>query len=128
MAVDVIEPGRRVRVTPDAPNGADVLEYAEALIEEEGWNPGVREGAPYQESSPSTGWTLHDAVGEANRRLFREGGKEGIMIEGGTTRSVAQTAIGTVLGDATDMQFNDKAANAEEVLAVLRQAREVVTT
>ena len=131
--VETIAPGRTVKVGPSEPSAADVLLYAEMLIEEEGWHkidPTAR-----VESGPETGWTLHDAIGEANRRLFPEsmggGGKEGIRISasGETTRQAATKAVKDQLPSTAsdDKTFNDKAKSKTAIVNVLRKAREAVT-
>ena len=128
--VETIEPGRTVRVGPGEVTAADVLGYAEALIEEEGWHK--FDPAKPVESSPEVGWTLHDAIGEANKRLFPEsiggGGKEGVTMRSGeTTRVAATSALKDQLGSDDDKTFNDKAKTKTSILRVLRKAREAVT-
>ena len=136
MKVEVITPDRAVVVGPEEPTVEDVLEYAEVLIEEEGWNPGKSVEGMMTESSPEQGWTLHDAIGEANTRLYPKemggGGKEGIALEAHghqTTRQVATAAVVAALpasAKGDDKAFNDKAKGAADVIKVLRKAREAV--
>lgn len=117
---------KTVEIIPGEPDPIDVIEYAELLIDVEGWNPRTND----EESSPEVGWTLHDAVGEANRRLFPSasgtGSKDGIDIPslGATTREAATKLIRKVTGK-DDMLFNDKAKSADEIFAALRKARGV---
>lgn len=115
---------KTVQVDPGEPSAEEVLEYAELLIETEGWNSRPND----EESSPEVGWTLHDAIGEANRRLFgevtRSDGKDGVKLKaGGNTRTAATEKLAKVLGRKDDKVFNDKAKDVSEVLGVLRQAR-----
>lgn len=134
MSTQVLAPGRTVLVGPDQASAADVIDYAEALIEEEGWFK-MDPSKPEITSSPDRGWTLHDAVGEANIRLTgteqgARGSKEGIKLSSGQmTRQAATEAIKTALpasAKGDDKVFNDKAKSKAEVLKVLRKAREAV--
>lgn len=129
MTVTVVEKGRHVRVTPDKPLVEDVLEYAEALIDTFGWNA---EGGTVG-SNEQNGYSLHDAVGEANERLFPtsgggRGGKEGPTMtdEGQTMRTLVMARLNKVLpqgGAEPDKAFNDKAKKVEDIKKVLAAAR-----
>lgn len=116
---------KTVLVEPGEPDPDDVLEYAELLIDVEGWNDFAKTRT---ESSPEQGWTLHDSIGEANRRLFgetpRSSGKDGISLTaGGTTRTEATSKLQKVLGRKTDTEFNDRATSPDQIITVLRKAR-----
>lgn len=120
---------KTVHVEPGEADPADVLEYAELLVDTEGWNDFVKTGT---ESSREVGWTLHDSIGEANRRLFGEtnggrgDGKDGVRrpSTGGTTRQDATALLQKHLGrHGDDRKFNDKATSAEQIITVLRKAR-----
>jgi hypothetical protein len=126
----VIEMEGRLRITPDEVDAKDVLEYAELLIETEGWNP--FKGDSRQESSDKVGWTLHDAIGEANRRLLPRHGKEGPRLSTGkNARDDAMAKLFAALPrrkwlqgvSEPDKTFNDRVTEVEEVLKVLRKAR-----
>jgi len=119
-----------VEVTPGEPDPKLVVEYAELLIDTEGWNSRAND----EESSKEVGWTLHDAIGEANRRLFggtaaegSSGGKDGVRIpSSGTTTRTEATALVEKVAGKDDKVFNDKAKNVDEIFAVLRKARGAV--
>ena len=145
--------GRRVRVGPGDPGAKDVLEYAQLLIETEGWNQINTSG---QESSRTTGWSLHDSIGEACRRLSstdptphsRGGSKDAVyqaQREGQAVsvslRAEAQGAVDAELGRMaeagdwtpspnaarTDYDYNDgQGRTQDEIIAVLQRAREAV--
>ena len=130
MSTTVLTPGKAVKVGPAEPGAAEVLEYAAELITTEGWNQFLK---TKQESSPTVGWTLHDAIGEANTRLYKPLGgndKEGLVTSSGdTTRKRAVTAVLNAIGNTTadaDKTFNDEAKKMQEVLDVLKKAREEV--
>lgn len=172
MSVTVLEPRKLVRVAPAEPSVADVLEYAEALIEYYGYNDTwsekrkaerdaaiaaspdtVDDPPPYGlESNEEVGYTLHDSIGEANERLFPQSeggnGKEGFRLSTGeTTRIAATKAVMAVAGDDPrpkptkkrgqpepaplgawdDKAYENTLGGRDDVLAVLRQAREGVT-
>lgn len=130
-----------------------MLEYARLLIETEGWNNLSQSG---QESSASTGWTLHDSIGEACRRLSafgqppgsRRGGSKDAVYErqtptgpvSVTLRTDAQNAVDAELqrmadaGEWTnpgtaariDYAYNDQATGQQQIIDVLNRAREAV--
>ncbi len=72
MAITVVEPGRRVEITPvGGTTMADVLEYAELAILSYGFRQGPHdvEETELWESPAKHGLSLHDAVGLAFVRL-----------------------------------------------------------
>lgn len=143
------ELGHRVRVGPGDPSTADVLYYAALLIESEGWNNLRTSGT---ESSRNAGWSIHDAIGEACRRLSDTQGGGGsygskdatYTSSSGTAASLrtpAQAAVDDELqrmvdagewarptssAGRIDYDFNDAATKQDEVLAVLHRARAAV--
>lgn len=144
------EAGRRIRVGPGDPTAQAVLEYAALLIETEGWNDQATTG---QGSASNVGWTLHDSIGEACRRLSAtqpgsRGSKDAVYQDASglnvSLREGAQDAVDNELrrmaeaGEWTppqggDMQTrpdytynDDPATTQDDVLAVLRRAREAV--
>ena len=148
--IEADESGHRATVGPGDPQAADVLEYAQLLIETEGWNQISVSG---NESSSTVGWTLHDAIGEACRRLSAgtaAGGSRGSKDAVYTTtrqgqtisvglRTDAQQAVDNELqrmADAgewsagtagrIDYDYNDQARSEDDVIGVLRRAREAV--
>lgn len=134
--VEVID-HRRVRVTPSRPGAEDVLEYTEALIEIEGWrNYTAQPGDTAQ--FPRGPWTLHDAIGEANRRLFQPSadvgnGKEGVRTGGKgdeTTRVAATRVLVESLPDkpdgsryADEKEWENEQTDQQVILDQLRSAR-----
>lgn len=136
--------GHRVRVGPGDPTASDVLEYAQLLIETEGWNQTETDYAP---SNRESGWTLHDAIGEACKRLSARpsgggGSKDAVYTstEGSSVglRTGAQDLVDDTLqdmaeagdwdhtdgGDRIDYDYNDQASDVSEIIAVLQTARE----
>lgn len=139
----------RVRAGISPPGAGDVLDYAIALIEAYGWNGAVKDGTA---SSEEAGFSLHDAVGESCTRLSKavdprtsgRGNKDwSVPDAGGMERNLRELATARInqaitesgfvpdeeqrsAGYALDVAFNDKAADAEAVLSVLRDAREGV--
>lgn len=71
MAVTVIEPGRKVKVSPGSSGMDDVLEYAELAILGYGFRKGPHEDTEAQvwEDPGKYGLSLHDAIGYAFVRL-----------------------------------------------------------
>lgn len=127
MSVTIDQERRRVIVRPDEPDADDILEYAEALISAEGWN---RWEQTHTESSSEQGWTLHDAIGEANRRLFNPSrpvgdGKEGVTTSRGkSTREEATAKLKAVLPQGKDDKtWDNEQDDVTVVLAKLREAR-----
>jgi hypothetical protein len=130
----------RVTVGRESPSAADVLKYAAALIRAFGWNQYTKTHAG---SSEQQGYTLHDAIGESCTRLSRavgdttSSGKDWRVqdVEGRerNLRTEATSAVATAIRasgftsdpnspDALDVQFNDKATDEGQVLAVLDAA------
>lgn len=114
MTTTVIRPGV-VKVEPDQLDENDVMEFAEALIEEHGHvkNTGGDAG---------TGWSIHGAIGEAARRATGEGGKDGSRSR--VLRDAAATKIAD-LGRGTEITIND-ASDQAGAIAALREARGAV--
>lgn len=122
MEVEVLDE-RRIQVRPGRPTGCDIVEYVHALLEAEGWKQVADPAAPGETVVAGGPWTLHDAIGEANRRLFRPqhlpgSGKEGVQTDQGeTTRVEATRLIERYLPQGMDDQsFNDQAQSVDEVL------------
>lgn len=132
-----------VRVSPPTVDVCDILEYAQALIEEHGWRQGQR--VPNTEDWPEVaknGLSLHDAVGMACYRLSGETGTKATPARtggsskdfpvgdrgseygySGTMRTKATELLTAHLPSGmTDITFNDKATNVTEVLTVLDAA------
>lgn len=129
----------RVTVGRETPSARDVLEYATALIRAFGWNSKIGDGV---ESSESTGYTLHDAVGESCTRLSKAatGGSQGTKSWSVTTHegvardlrveatdAIAEAVVDTGFdlsksGSGADIQFNDQAKDEAEIIAILEAA------
>jgi len=73
--ITVVEKGRVVHADPDVLNPKDILEVAQGLIEVYGWNATPK--GVYTKSSEKQGYTMHDALGEAEIRLSSEGTVKG---------------------------------------------------
>lgn len=116
--VTVIEPGKLVRVDPPALNVDDVIEFAEALIEEEGHVKG--EGG-----EGKRGWSIHGAIGEAAKRATGEGGKDGTRSR--ELRNQATAKLTEAFPQQNEYELNDTAADGSEAIERLQQARGVVT-
>ncbi len=141
-----------IRIGPETVGAADVLEYAEALIEQFGWRQGGRsgEGGSVYDACVKEGFSLHDAIGAACERLSVVVGEEtapssrrssgdkefsysgttpqGDKISGSIRTEATEkvfAAIAKRTGDDTlsDVTFNDKAQSKDDVIAVLREAR-----
>jgi hypothetical protein len=134
---------RTIRIGLSRPDAGDVLDYATALIEEYGWNqmkPTDSGDEMGPESSPEVGYTLHSAIGEACQRLSaavsgsgRQGSKDWtVYSEQGQAENLRQRATALVQAHLpageTDMTFNDKAKDVQEILDVLAHARADVPT
>jgi hypothetical protein len=127
MSVTEIQPGRLVMVG-DTPFGSDdIIELAEALIEENGWVKGDGGNA-------SKGWSIHGAIGEASGRAYGGNSSQ----KGGTKERPLRDDAAQKVSDAdmamrstpdvpaprrNEMQINDSAQSVDEVLAVMRAAR-----
>jgi hypothetical protein len=104
------------RVTPQ-----DILEFAEALIEEQGWRatqPGGDAGGG--DTAP---WTIHQAIGEAARRL--EPDPATARKDGPVARPLRDEAT-ALLSDhhgKTDIELNDECASQTQAIEILRAAR-----
>lgn len=130
-----------VRVSPPTVSVCDVLEYAQALIEEHGWRQGER--IPLNEDWPEVaknGLSLHDGIGMAcfvlsgeigteatpprsrseNSKDFPLGHRSRKFGYTGTLRVAATETLAKHLPTGmTDITFNDNAANVDAVLKVL---------
>jgi len=136
---------RRVTVGRETPSAADVLDYAAEMIRTFGWNK--IKGGTVTPSSDEVGYTLHDAIGEACTRLSKtvapagsSGSKdwtvtnsEGVEknLRNEATRAVEAAIKETTFkvapaGATIDQQYNDKAKNVDQVLAILDKARAAV--
>lgn len=149
--VEVIEPGRKVKVGPDFTGNdvADTLEYASVLIEEGGWRQGSRgNDVPFVDLSTTRGgpgYSLHDAIGAACETLSgvepgRTRSKDWSLTDPRTgewhnIREEATAAViatikkrsGKLRRPLTDLTYNDeKAKSPADVIAVLAQARREV--
>lgn len=133
MGVTVIEPGRLVRVEPDTLGAKEILEFAEALIEEHGWiktkaAPGAAAPSRPAEQTTKTGFTLHGAIGEAARRSSTPHSM-GTAYHGKDSSPARplRNAVDVLLVEAThgnnDIGINDSADTVDEVLKASRQAR-----
>lgn len=119
--VEVVVPGKLVRVGPARVNVNDVLELAEALIGEHGWRKthGV-EGDPGGPERPP--YTIHRAVGEAAKRAVDAHGKD--ADDARALRDEANDRIMATHGGRTDIQLNDEPrCNARRAMRVLAHAR-----
>lgn len=116
--VTEIQPGKLVKVEPDALDAKDVIELAEVLIEEHGWVQGSG-------GDQASGWSIHGAIGEAARRATGAGAKDY-----GDAPSFRNQAAVLVTGadplGRTEMEINDQAQTVDEALAVMRKARGAV--
>ena len=92
---------RRISVGRKVPSARDVIDYALALVEVFGVNMDART----QQSSETTGYTLHDAIGEACTRLSAKveepgSGRAGkdwqVPDDQGTTRHLRQEATARI--------------------------------
>lgn len=120
--VEVVTPGKLVRVGPARVNVNDVLELAEALIEEEGWrktygspdnDPGGPEQPPY---------TIHRAIGEAAKRAVAGHGKDDAAAR--PLRDEANERIKATHGGRNDIELNDEPrCNTRRAMRVLAHAR-----
>lgn len=117
-----IERGKILKVGEAGVMPQDILEFAEALIEEEGWrDTHAGENAGDGASAP---WTIHQAIGEAARRM--EPVQETARKDGPVARPLRDTAA-QLLYDVhgkTDIELNDEATTQDEALAFMRAARE----
>lgn len=138
---------RQVRVGPGGQISArDVLDFVEALIDEKGWlkfDPAVGS----QVSSDETGYTLHDAVGQFGTRLASDavksstlgGGKDAFYTDPATgdvtylrqeatrliDQAIDETNFTPVGRHQKDQEFNDQAGSVDDVLNVVRRARDI---
>lgn len=145
MAVRVLDE-HSVHVGPDEIDVDLVLETAEVLIEEYGWRQGERpqgQGSVFDACSTpdasgnAIGFSLHDAINGACEKLSswtdasRTPGVSSKDFNYTTAdhrtsslRAEATAAVTRVLPDGkTDIVFNDEATSADEIVAVLREAR-----
>lgn len=110
--------GRTVRVGEDLLDARDVIEVGEALIERDGW-------LQRDSGDAARGWSLHGAIGEAAKRLGEHGtghDKGGPVAR--PLRDAATKLLEKVLPDGeTEFTFNDKADDADAVIALMRAAR-----
>lgn len=115
--VEEIHPGRLVRIGPARINVNDVLELAEALIEEHGH-------IKRDSGSAATGWSLHGAIGEAAKRAVAAHGKD--SPEARPLRDAANEALMAAHGGRTDIQLNDEPrCTKRRAIRVLQHARGV---
>jgi hypothetical protein len=134
---------RRFAVGRGLPTAEDVIDYAILLIEVFGWN---NYGETGQSSNETNGFTLHDSIGEACTRISAavepaetgRGGKDWVASDGSGAerrmRDEATQAVSTAIAESgftppqgvkDDYAFNDAAADANEVLDLLRAAKAV---
>lgn len=113
-------------VGPTGITGEDILELAEALIEHDGW----KETKGKMKEAPGTGagdgnfppWTIHQAIGEASRRVAAEQRVEKDADPARKLRDAANAVL-VKAHNKTDIQLNDEADTAEQAIALMRQAR-----
>jgi hypothetical protein len=116
--VTVITPGKVVRVGPDELDADDILEFGQALIEEQGWVKG--------ESGDATkGWSIHGAVGEAARRAMGQTSKSDYG-PGRDLRNEAAAQLAAANDGRTEADLNDTADTVDQVLALMGAAKGVV--
>lgn len=114
--VTVITPGKVVRVGPDELDADDILEFGQALIQEQGWVKG--------ESGDATkGWSIHGAVGEAARRATGASAKDDGRARPLRNEAAAQLAAANE--GKTEAELNDSADTVDQVLALMGAARGV---
>lgn len=122
MTVVEIERGKLVQVLPDALNAKDIIEFAEALIEEEGWVQGTG-GAAGQ------GWSIHGAIGEASDRVTPAPGGNRQGKDNPTARPLRNEAAALLTETdpqhRNEMEINDQAQDVDEALVAMRRARGV---
>lgn len=143
---------RTVKVWPDQPSAADVLDMAAALINQYGWRQGPRpdNGDVFNSctvGSPPVGFSLHDAIGAGCERVTSlagqpgqavgKGDKEGSYTSPGPSGAVntgswreeasqaVHHAIAALTGESrTDIEFNDMTGTTVgDVLGVIYEAR-----
>lgn len=112
MSVTVISP-TVVKVEPDELNADDILEFAEALIEEHGHYTG-------DSGSSSAGWSIHGAIGEAAMRATGEGGKDGSKSR--VLREAAKDRVESSTGK-TEFAANDESGGRVAAMQILNEAR-----
>jgi hypothetical protein len=137
--VEVIEPGKKVKVGPDDVTLKDTLEYAELAIGRYGWRQGaIDKDEPTMQALAESGkgLSLHDALGFAQASLSggtgeRSGGKDAPV--GKVTRNQAMDAVKAELKKQypdkgyDDKSFNDLDTTTEQdVIDLLRRTREAV--
>lgn len=112
--IKLIQLGRLVRIDPAYVDTNDVIELAEALIEEH--------GHVQQDSGDATrGWSIHGALGEAAHRLTNDQGKDKP-----TARRFRDDAAARILANEgrTELEVNDDpATDKQAAIDVLRRAR-----
>lgn len=110
--VELITPNV-VKVGPGELDELDILEYAEALIEEHGHRVG-------DSGDEKQGWSIHGAVGEAAKRATGSSAKDS-----GTARPLREAAAAAVerTSGKTEFVANDEAKDKTEAVAILRAAR-----
>lgn len=113
-----MKPGTLVEVVPDGVGVNDVIELAEALIEEHGNVKG-------DSGSEKGGWSIHGAIGEAARRATDSNAKDSVRAR--PFRDKAATLLMETDPEGRgEFVINDDAQNVGEVLAAMRLARGAV--
>lgn len=134
MSITIVN-STTIRVGPEQVSIADVLEYAEAVIEEYGWRQGPRPklpsgGEPTLENlvEHDMGFTLHDSIGLAMERLSEARGEARTKDRvGGTVDAITRDDVTSKLdlpNGMNDQDWNDQQTTVQPVLNLLRKARE----
>lgn len=110
--VTVIKPGKIVLVRPDALDEDDILDFAAAIVEEQGWVKG-------QGGDATQGWSIHGAVGEAARRATDSSGKDSTSAR--PLRDKAAAKVLAIHGKG-EVELNDSLDTPAEAVIRLRQA------
>lgn len=126
---------RLIRIKPRGVDVIDVLEFAEATIMRFGWRKGDRSSSAVN-AVEKEGASLHDAIGYACEQLSdavsdrRGAGTKDWTVRGsdGLSQNLRRKATDMVEaempeGKRSDIEFNDGAESADEVLDVLRRAQ-----
>lgn len=113
-----------LRVEPGEIDAKDVLELADALIEDGGW---AGPGQPSVDSTTGPGpYTLHHAIGRAADRLTANRQTGTTYGKGNTQATKLRDEANRLIKKATgktDIQLNDQAGTVDEILSALRRAR-----